>query len=265
MTKTIIHFFLVILTLSGLSLQAQKRILYNLQVTYPDGLKKNSTVYLDINNDKTDFYEARFITPGQKPSGPVQAIERKSGTSENTILVQDFKLNSFKIKTTDILDWKLMNDYKTVEKYKLQKATVLFGGRNWNVWFCNEIPLAEGPYKFNGLPGLVFEAEDMDGVFKYSLMKIENLSKSSVQPTLNVKNAINITWEKYNKLLSDFYENPYQKERESAQKGNEIVYEDKEMKVQDFTKMTKDFQTMIRKNLPPYVEADKNFLLNKTN
>ena len=105
----------------------------------------------------------------------------------------------------------------------------------------------------------------MDGVFKYSLMKIENLSKSSVQPTLNVKNAINITWEKYNKLLSDFYENPYQKERESAQKGNEIVYEDKEMKVQDFTKMTKDFQTMIRKNLPPYVEADKNFLLNKTN
>ncbi len=40
MTKTIIHFFLVILTLSGLSLQAQKRILYNLQVTYPEGLKK---------------------------------------------------------------------------------------------------------------------------------------------------------------------------------------------------------------------------------
>jgi hypothetical protein len=37
------------------------------------------------------------------------------------------------------------------------------------------------------------------------------------------------------------------------------------MKVQDFTKMTKDFQAMIRKNLPPYVEADKNFLLNKTN
>lgn len=40
MTKTIIHFFLVILTLSGLSLQAQKRILYNLQVTYPEGLKR---------------------------------------------------------------------------------------------------------------------------------------------------------------------------------------------------------------------------------
>jgi hypothetical protein len=55
------------------------------------------------------------------------------------------------------------------------------------------------------------------------------------------------------------------KKKESAQKGNEIVYEDKEMKVQDFTKMTKDFQAMIRKNLPPYVEADKNFLLNKTN
>ncbi|ATL42526.1 hypothetical protein OZ664_06775 [Elizabethkingia sp. HX WHF] len=90
MTKTITHFFLVILSLSGLSLQAQKRILYNLQVTYPDGLKKNSTVYLDINNDKVNFYEAKFITPGQKPSGLVQAIERKSGTSENTILVQDF-------------------------------------------------------------------------------------------------------------------------------------------------------------------------------
>ena len=74
----------------------------------------------------------------------------------------------------------------------------------WNVWFCNEVPFAEGPYKFNGLPGLIFEVEDTQGIFKYSLIKIENLNKNLVTLEFNDEELSYTTWDKYSKVLLDF-------------------------------------------------------------
>lgn len=96
-------------------------------------------------------------------------------------------------------------------------------------------------------------------------MKIENLSKSSAQPTLNVKMRLILP----GKSIINYYLTSMKiltkKKGNLLRKVMKLFMKIKEMKVQDFTKMTKDFQAMIRKNLPPYVEADKNFLLNKTN
>ena len=266
MTKNITHFFLVILTLSGLSLQAQIRVSYNLQIIYSDSLKKNFTMCLDIDN-KVYFYDAEFINPkysAYKTSETMQFVTRKKGSQENIMLLEDFNHNYYRVKTSDIMNWKLTDNYKTVENHRLQKATTSFGGRQWNVWFCNEVPFAEGPYKFNGLPGLIFEVEDTQGIFKYSLIKIENLNKNLVTLEFNDEELSYTTWDKYSKVLLDFYENPYREERNLLNQGGEFIFNDKSITKHDLVNMTKDFQEMIRKNLPPYVEADKNFLLNKT-
>ena len=37
-------------------------------------------------------------------------------------------------------------------------ATTHFRGRDWKVWFCEEIPLPLGPWKLGGLPGLILAA-----------------------------------------------------------------------------------------------------------
>ena len=42
--------------------------------------------------------------------------------------------------------------------FKLAKTT--FKGRNYFAWYSIEIPINSGPYKFNGLPGLVVELFD---------------------------------------------------------------------------------------------------------
>jgi GLPGLI family protein len=44
-----------------------------------------------------------------------------------------------------------------------ENATTKFGGRNWTAWFCEQIPFQEGPYKFRGLPALIFEISDNEG------------------------------------------------------------------------------------------------------
>ncbi len=44
--------------------------------------------------------------------------------------------------------------------YLVQKATTSYGGRDWEAWFAPGIPINDGPYKFNGLPGLIMKLQD---------------------------------------------------------------------------------------------------------
>lgn len=56
--------------------------------------------------------------------------------------------------------WQLENDFKMISGYRCQKATTSFRGRNYTAWFSPKIPLPYGPWKLNGLPGLILEAYD---------------------------------------------------------------------------------------------------------
>lgn len=56
--------------------------------------------------------------------------------------------------------WTLIKEFKTIGEYKCQKATTTFRGRKYIAWFCVEIPVNFGPWKLNGLPGLILEIED---------------------------------------------------------------------------------------------------------
>lgn len=58
------------------------------------------------------------------------------------------------------IDWQLHEDVKMIEGYEAQKATALFGGRFYTAWFTPDIPFSYGPWKLQGLPGLILEARD---------------------------------------------------------------------------------------------------------
>lgn len=58
------------------------------------------------------------------------------------------------------ITWKLSEEEQTVCGYTCRRADARFGGRNWTVWYAPEIPLATGPWKLNGLPGLILRATD---------------------------------------------------------------------------------------------------------
>ena len=70
------------------------------------------------------------------------------------------------------LNWKITADTKSVLGYKCQKATVDFGGRSYEAWFSTDIPISDGPYIFNGLPGLILEIYDLKRQYHFSLAGI---------------------------------------------------------------------------------------------
>lgn len=65
------------------------------------------------------------------------------------------------------MDWELINQSKTIQNFDCKKAKTVFRGRTYVVWYTEEIPISAGPWKFNGLPGLILSVEDAEGIFKW--------------------------------------------------------------------------------------------------
>lgn len=105
----------------------------------------------------------------------------------------------------ETLDWKITNDQLKIGDFNCQKAELKYGGRNWIAWFTQEVPLQEGPYIFNGLPGLIIKISDTNSDYNFELAKIE---KNSNQIS-HLKPKKEITWETLKKLEADFYNDPY--------------------------------------------------------
>ncbi len=59
-------------------------------------------------------------------------------------------------------NWQLHDDEKVVAGYLCKKATAAFAGRDYIAWYAPAIALKDGPYKFNGLPGLILSVYDTE-------------------------------------------------------------------------------------------------------
>ena len=63
-------------------------------------------------------------------------------------------------KIEGLFDWQLLDGDSIVCGYPCHKATTIFRGRIWTVWYTLDLPYSDGPWKFCGLPGLVLYAYD---------------------------------------------------------------------------------------------------------
>lgn len=148
-----------------------------------------------------------------------------------------------------------------ITNYKLQKAEAIWGGRKWIAWFSIEIPVSEGPYKFRGLPGLIFEIKDTNNNFNYTLVSLNKAL--SVYDTSNVVesnlglNPISITLKQYQKLLIDNYNNPFSEYYTMKEGTWGLTLFDKEINsVEGLKSIKKDYQLEIINNYNP-IELDK--------
>ena len=58
---------------------------------------------------------------------------------------------------------KLVSETKQIDKFKCQKATISKGGRNYEIWFTDKIPVNVGPMCISNTPGLIVELKEIGG------------------------------------------------------------------------------------------------------
>lgn len=99
---------------------------------------------------------------GVRPSNLFSEIVCDRESREMQIVCGDFFQDAAKMYAQPLpqITWKLSEEEQTVCGYTCRRADARFGGRNWTVWYAPEIPLATGPWKLNGLPGLILRATD---------------------------------------------------------------------------------------------------------
>src|SRR6185503_2876584 len=84
-----------------------------------------------------------------------------------------------------VLDWKITGDTASFGELHCQKATTHFKGRDYIAWFCPDLPVRVGPWKLNGLPGVIVDAHDTRGdvVFKFDgVEKVAPLPPAPARP-----------------------------------------------------------------------------------
>jgi GLPGLI family protein len=96
--------------------------------------------------------------------------------------------------------WKISKEKKKINDVICTKAETNLFGRKWIAWFATEYPFPFGPYKFFGLPGLIFEITDQTHTYQYTLYNFKK--KEKIYPknihTNIVKVNKNQSFEMYN-------------------------------------------------------------------
>jgi GLPGLI family protein len=100
---------------------------------------------------------------------------------EQKLLTKDYVMvNAYLIEgAIPSIDWKIGDDTATYGGLHCQKATGHFKGRDYLVWFCPDLPVHSGPWKLNGLPGVIVDARDSKNDVVFAFDGVEKTFQSS--------------------------------------------------------------------------------------
>jgi GLPGLI family protein len=109
--------------------------------------------------------------------GTITPVEYKVISPTNLVYYKDFNRDVFVyVSTTDSVDlaikdklsnsfiWELVDETKVINGFSCKKATTvnkLFKIDDFPItaWYCEKIPINDGPYNYTGLPGFIIRVE----------------------------------------------------------------------------------------------------------
>ncbi len=102
---------------------------------------------------------------------------------------------------TPKIEWKLIKETKKIGDFTANKATCSFRGRDYTAWYILDVPLPYGPWKLQGLPGLIIEAYDThkEMYFYFKSLEYPTKNKTKITQIQRPKDHLE-TW----KTLDDF-------------------------------------------------------------
>lgn len=76
--------------------------------------------------------------------------------------------------------WTLTDETKEILGYKCKSAKCNFRGRDYTAYYTDEIPVADGPWKFGGLPGFIMEVSDADNHYSFTCVGINSKADRTI-------------------------------------------------------------------------------------
>ena len=145
---------------------------------------KNASIFTSLTSleRNLDLPKARQA-PGA-PFKPINPTDIYFFAKENKLISRERFMNAYYLidEANQKINWKIAKDTITISGIKCRKATTYFKGRNWIAWFAPELPFQSGPWKLNGLPGLIIQANDDKNEVIFEFAGIDNLKKENLTP-----------------------------------------------------------------------------------
>lgn len=101
------------------------------------------------------------------------------------------------------INWKLLDSSTTMLGYECFRASGLYKGKTYFAWYTPEIFFSDGPWKFEGLPGLILEVESEDKNLFITANSIKLYSKKKYStPSMSYKEEYN--WDEYVEKIKSY-------------------------------------------------------------
>lgn len=148
------------------------------------------------------------------------------GMSYSREIIQD---NYYYTEEKNLFDWIVLEETDTIAGYRVQKARTSFAGRDYIAWFAQGLPFPEGPYKFNGLPGLIVQIGDDKNHYFFKLTQLQKL-RDPIPFSFKKEEYIKTSEEKLFKLEEEYKKDPVGFAERSVP-GVKIQYESEERRI----------------------------------
>jgi len=165
-----------------------------------DGLK-NYDAILTLTNTESCFeyklFEKDTLTTESEDENGNRFIsipnKQKQMIFTNSINKKTKELKYFKgtflvVDTLIIPKWDIKDETNIIGGLKCQKATTFFKGREYVVWFTTEITTFFGPWKLNGLPGLIVLANDKRNEVYFEITEVLKNDETICQEDTSINN-----------------------------------------------------------------------------
>ena len=166
-----------------------------MQVVVQVGRLSTKSMPFSNYDQSEESLESKVVTAYQEAYMHIPTVWIGVPTGYTTVREFIFPHEYDSTEETPYIEWTLTEDTMTVSGYHCQKATTTFRGVEWRVYYTEEIPSSAGPWRLNGLPGLIVKAESQAHTFCLSELRQENSSITAPELNPNVQRT------KYEKLM----------------------------------------------------------------
>ena len=178
-----------------------------------ENLLKQDSIKALLRDNKVSVQE---VMNNRYPKTGFSSYVEKHYDEKSMKVLDKIVTNYYHYVQPNKLVWKIHSDTLIIQTLACQKATTTYEGRSYTAWYTTGIPIADGPYKFWGLPGLIVKIYDTEMQYVFTLQTFERKPLNKI-PTMPSKTSLlEVSFDKFKALKKEASENPDQVLKQSG-------------------------------------------------